>query len=124
MLSKGGFTFAAPAYIPTLMTDFEKAVLARYTPCNFTNASEIALAMAVVHVELVLIHPFREGNGRLARLLAILMALQAGLPVLEFGLLDVERERYFAAVRVGMDRDYEPMRKLFAEIIEMSVSKP
>jgi len=37
-----------------------------------------ATALAEVHAELILIHPFREGNGRLARLLALLMALQAG----------------------------------------------
>jgi len=41
--------------------------------------------MAVVHVELVLIHPFRDGNGRVARILSILMGLQAGLPALDFG---------------------------------------
>jgi hypothetical protein len=33
----------------------------------------------VVHAELLLIHPFREGNGRLARWLADLMALQPEL---------------------------------------------
>jgi hypothetical protein len=30
------------------------------------------------------IHPFREGHDRLGRLLAVLMALHAGLPVLDF----------------------------------------
>jgi len=33
---------------------------------------------AEVHTELVLIHPFREGNGRCSRILASIMALQAG----------------------------------------------
>jgi len=46
---------------------------------------EVIKALAVVHTELVLIHPFRaEGNGRVARMLATLMALQAGLPPLDF----------------------------------------
>ena len=31
----------------------------------------VAEALAVVHAELILIHPFREGNGRVARLLAL-----------------------------------------------------
>lgn len=123
MMSKSGFAFAAPAHIPVLMNDFETSVLARYTPCQFTNSNDIAFAMAVVHVELVLIHPFREGNGRLARLLTTLMALQSGLPLLEFGLLDADRERYFAAVRAGMDRNYGLMQQLFNDVIEMSVSR-
>jgi len=72
--------------------------------------------------ELMLIHPFREGNGRLGRILATLMALQAGLPVLDFSELDGERrEEYFAAVRSGLGRDYLPMKRLFDYIIEKSL---
>ena len=81
----------------------------------------ITLALAEVHVELMLIHPLREGNGRLGRMLATLMALQAGLPILDFSDWDGEkRETYFAAIRAGLDRDYVPMQKLFAGIIETS----
>jgi len=41
----------------------------------------------------------REGNGRLARLLATLMALQAGLPLLDFSGFEQERQKeYFTAV--------------------------
>jgi len=55
-------------------------------------------------------------------MLATLMALQAGLPVLDFSLLDGDRrEEYFAAVRAGLDRDYLPMKRLFADIIEKSL---
>ncbi|WP_342792645.1 Fic family protein [Geomonas ferrireducens] len=76
------------------------------------------IVTAEVHVELMLIHPFREGSGRLWRMLATLMALQAGLPILDFSDWDGEtREPYFAAVRAGLDRDYIPMQKLFAGII-------
>lgn len=74
-------------------------------------------------MELMLIHPFREGNGRLGRMLATLMALQAGLPILEFSELDdAMREEYFAAVRAGIDRNYRPMKRLFADIIERSLT--
>lgn len=47
----------------------------------------------------MLIHPFREGNGRKARILAMLMGLQAGLPALCFDKLSGRnREQYFPAV--------------------------
>ena len=54
-------------------------------------------------------------------MLATLMALQAGLPILDFSDWDGEmREAYFASVRAGLDRDYVPMQGLFAGIIESS----
>ncbi len=122
-ISKGGFDFAQSRFVPTLMDEFERRQLRTYTPCRFENRDEITRALAEVHVELILIHPFREGNGRLGRILATLMALQAGLPILDFSELDGERrEEYFAAVRAGMDRDYLPMKRLFTDIIERSLT--
>ena len=121
-LSKGDFDFAVAHVIPTLLDEFERRQLRKYTPCLFPTHDEVAHALAEVHVELMLIHPFREGNGRLGRLLATLMALQAGLPILEFGeIVDVRKEEYFAAVRAGLDRNYQPMKRLFKDVIERSL---
>ncbi len=79
-------------------------------------------ALAEVHAELVLIHPFREGNGRCSRIVTSIMALQAGLPVLDFSIISgPTKSNYFVAVQAGMDRNYDPMEKLFAEIIERSI---
>jgi cell filamentation protein len=117
-VGKGGFMFAAATRIPALMDEFEAGPLQEHTPCRFRTEREVARAIAVVHVELVLIHPFREGNGRLARLLATLMALQADLPPLDFGgIRGPKRHDYFAAVRSGLDRDYEPMERVFSAVI-------
>jgi cell filamentation protein len=117
-LSKGDFPFAAANQIPRLMIEFEKGPLREYTPCRFTEMSEIARAIAVVHTELLLIHPFREGNGRVPRLLAVLMALQAGLPPLDFGnIKGRKRQEYFRAVQAGLDRDYKPMEEVFSAVI-------
>jgi len=117
-LSKGDFPFAAANQIPRLMMEFEKGPLREYTPCQFTVMTEIVRAIAFVHTELLLIHPFREGNGRVARLLAILMALQAGLPPLDFGSIKGrKRQEYFAAVQAGLGRDYKPMEGVFNAVI-------
>lgn len=123
-VSKGNFFFASAARIPDLMVEFERNVLVRYTPCNFKDRSTIARALAETHVELVLIHPFREGNGRLARILSILMALQAGLPLLNFSAIVEEKKKqeYFSAVQEGLDKNYAPMERLFSEVIERSLA--
>jgi cell filamentation protein len=123
-LSKGGFPFAAANQIPRLMKFFEKNELKKHTPCNFESLEKIIEAIAVVHVELVLIHPFREGNGRMSRLVANLMALQAGLPPLDFsGIKNKKRQEYFAAVRAGLNRDYKPMIKIFESVIKRTLKK-
>lgn len=122
LMSKGNFMFAAPAHIPQLMDDFQRELLQKYTPCIFDSRQDIITALAIVHTELILIHPFREGNGRLARLLATLMALQAGLPPLDFSGFEQERqEEYFSAVRYGLDRNYKPMEKVFTDVITRSL---
>ena len=92
-VSKGDFPFASAIHIPSLMTQFERDVLNRTTPCNFKGRGEVVHALAETHIELVLIHPFREGNGRVARILTTLMALQAGLPLLKFDLITGERKK-------------------------------
>lgn len=123
-ISKDGFLFAAAGQIPGLMGEFEKGPLKEHTPCRYSSNEEVAHAIAIVHTELVLIHPFREGNGRAARILSILMALQAGLPPLDFGgIRGKKREEYFAAVRAGLDRDYMPMEKIFTCVISRTLRK-
>jgi cell filamentation protein len=117
-ISKDDFDFAMARYVPKLMQDFENGVLKIYTPCLFKSDDEIVTALAIVHTELMLIHPFREGNGRAGRLLAVLMAFQAGLPGLDFtGIRGEKRKEYFTAVQVGMGQDYEPMKKIFKSVL-------
>lgn len=120
-ISKGGFPFAMSAQVPRLMQEFERDVLARYTPCAFDDPEKVLEALAITHCELVLIHPFREGNGRVSRLLSTLMALQAGLPLLNFGVIKgKQRKAYFAAVQAGMGRNYRSMQEIFRRVIQAS----
>ncbi len=117
-ISKGGFPFAAPAFIPELMYEFEKNSLQPYTPCVLQERKDAATAIAIVHTEFLLIHPFREGNGRIARLLATLMALQAGLPFLDYSKLKgKKKDFYFSAVREGLNKNYAPMQQVFSDVI-------
>jgi len=122
-LGKGGFQFASAHLIPKLMADFEYGALRVHTPCKAVEVPTVAAALAETHVELVLIHPFREGNGRISRLLCVLMALQAGLPFLDFSAMAGDRKpEYLNAVQKGLDRDYTKMTSFFIEIIRATTS--
>jgi cell filamentation protein len=108
-IGKGGFQFAHARLIQGLMAELERGALKTHTPCSASNDADLAFALAVVHAELILVHPFREGNGRLARLLAMLMALQAGLPPLDFSpMLGRGRRAYIGGIHAAMGRDYWP----------------
>lgn len=120
-IGKGGFQFAHAPLIPRLMSELERGPLRRHTPCRQADEAAVAHAIAEVHAELVLVHPFRDGNGRLARLLALLMALQADLPPLDFSpIAGRGRHVYIAAIHAAMGADYAPLEKLFLRIIVRS----
>lgn len=120
-IGKGGFQFAHAPLIAGLMSELERGALARHTPCRPGQDEAIAAALAEVHAELILIHPFREGNGRLARLLALLMALQAGLPPLDFSPLTGRgRPTYIAGIHAALGREYRPLAAMFGRVIARS----
>lgn len=122
-IAKGGFMFAAVGRIPQLMEQFERNELADQTPCAGMDSARLARALAHTHGELVLIHPFREGNGRCARVLAYLMAVQAGMPSLDFSVFAGRGKRaYVAAIHAAVGRDYEPLRRLFDAAISRTWS--
>jgi len=121
-MHKSDFSFAFPEQIPKLMDGFEKSLLKKFTPCHFKSHAEIITALAVVHTELVIIHPFREGNGRVARMLAILMGLQAGLPPLDFqDMITKDKEEYIRAIQIGVSGNYTPMEKVFGDVIRKTL---
>ena len=120
-IGKGGFQFAHAGLIQGLMAELEWGALKKRTPCRPADDAALALALAEVHAELILVHPFREGNGRLARLLALLMALQARLPPLDFSpMLGRGRLRYIGGIHAAMGRDYRPLAAVFQKIIVRS----
>lgn len=120
-IARGGFMFAAAQQVPRLMAEFERKVLAAETPCIGMESERLAVALAQVHAELVLIHPFRDGNGRCARLLSLLMALQARMPTLDFGSFSGRgKRRYVAAIQSALSREYLPLQACFARAIRLT----
>ncbi|MCH8978343.1 MAG: Fic family protein [Armatimonadetes bacterium] len=82
-------------------------------------------ATAFVHGELLLVHPFREGNGRLARWLADLMAVQGGVPPLDWGFevgTEARTEEYFAALRRAFMKERGDLESLIDGAITRSLT--
>ena len=105
------------AQIPRLLADFERSCLARWTPCHGMDTDPLAEAMAITHVEFILIHPFREGNGRLSRLLADVMAVQSGRGPLDYSAWNAHKAAYIQAIHQGVEMNYAPMKQLFVQAL-------
>jgi cell filamentation protein len=120
-IGKGGFQFAHAPLIARLMAELERGALRQHTPCHAADDAEVARALAEVHAELILVHPFRDGNGRLARLVALLMALQAGLPPLDFSPMTGRGKRvYIAGIHAALNRNYAPLTATMLRVIDRS----
>jgi len=115
-MGKGDFQFATASLIPNLMKTFEQNFLVPMVCHEGMSDDDLVESLATIHIEFILVHPFREGNGRLSRLLAVVMALQAGRPVLDFSWLDQHKDEYFLAVQAGLDNE-EPMKAVFKQVL-------
>lgn len=118
-LDEGGLPFTHVPLIAARMAVFGTDVLGRYTPCGGADDAMVVRSLARVHAELILIHPFRDGNARLARLMTVLMATQAGLTSLRLSALAGTGKRTYAqAIQAAMKLEYAPLESLFAAALD------
>lgn len=116
-MRKGSFDFASARQIPSLLNNVEKSLLSKFGDLPNTNEESLIRFLAKVHVEFILIHPFREGNGRIARLLLDMIADKAGFSLLNYDLWDENKAFYFKAIQAGVAGDYQHMERLIGDVL-------
>lgn len=125
-MSKAGFTWPLAFRVSANMDAFEANLLRKLTPFRFPKMDEGCLALAKVHAEFLLIHPFREGNGRMARWLTDLMCLQAGLPQVNYAFVGRGSRRrkaaYLHGVIQGYEQNYRPLADFFLEALDITTT--
>ncbi len=106
--AQGNVIFTPPpsGEVPALMRDFGLWLR------RGSDGRPAPVAAALVHLELVAIHPFYDGNGRTARALARLVLLRhgyglGGLVSLD-AYLDNDRRAYFDAIKASAGAAYRP----------------
>jgi cell filamentation protein len=111
-MSKGGFLFPVAKFISQNMDNFEKEILLKL-PARYESNADLIKDIAKVHGEFLFIHPFREGNGRTARLIPNLMVRKQGMKGLNFEKITEKIfPEYVIAIQSVADRNYKPMEKI------------
>ncbi|MDR3314802.1 MAG: Fic family protein [Oscillospiraceae bacterium] len=97
---------AIACYCPPMQVDSEMdAFISVYS--NEMKQAHPVVRATWAHYTFVTIHPFQDGNGRMARLVASLILIQGGL--LPFALERTQRPQYFAALEKADAGIYQPL---------------
>ena len=99
--------------IPQLMEDF-----VRWAKENAGYANIIEYA-ATLHYRFVWIHPFVDGNGRVARLLMNLILIRAGYPPTI--ILNSDRKKYYNALTRADRGEFQTFFKVIGQAVERSL---
>lgn len=112
----GGSRFRPPAYreIPARMHAFISELNE-----DKGRLSPVELA-ALAHFRIVDIHPFLDGNGRVARLLMNLVLVKHGYPITI--VQKAERNRYYAVLEKAHFGDLKPFMDFTARAVERSLN--
>ena len=101
------------------------ALMGRFIEWLRGYAGHPLVRVALLHLNLVAVHPFLDGNGRTARVLSTLELMRSGVRAPE--LLSVEmylaahRDEYFERLRTTLGATYQPDRHSATEWIEYYV---
>ena len=120
-LSKGGFVFASAQFLDQTMQYFENEML-KDLPKKYESKEDLLNDIAKIHAELLFIHPFREGNGRTARILTNLMCRKYESEPPHWELINKNEKEplnfgiYVKAVQQAANQDYTLMQQIFKQI--------
>ncbi|WEV44498.1 Fic family protein [Lactobacillus sp. ESL0684] len=110
--------YALPFEIPEKMQQLQ----------NWSNQARISLHPVQyatdLHQKFVTIHPFRDGNGRTARLLMNLVLTENGYPVINVNPSKNARDKYMQALASAEspENNSQPFRDLIADYVEKELN--
>jgi len=86
---------------------------------DYTSLDALCADLAQIMADFLFIHPYREGNGRMSRLLNDILLAKNGFPMI--GMDMKEKEDYIRRVQAGYTQDYEPLTELICEKVNEKI---
>ncbi|MEK7543528.1 MAG: Fic family protein [Patescibacteria group bacterium] len=120
---------AAPYYqLPELMTnlcrDLDERLRQLPNPTGEAFIVEVTNLLAWFQHGLVFIHPFQDYNGRIARMITILILLNLNLPPIEIKAeTKMDRIRYIIAMQRADDGDFIKLESLIHQALQEALER-
>jgi len=100
---------------------------ARYMRCEGMQAvtQSIVIRMALAHAHFEAVHPFRDGNGRVGRLLLpLMMAAEKHIPLYLSPYIEGNKADYYAGLKAAQQRlDWDPLVGFLSRAIIATVEE-
>ncbi|MBI3683050.1 MAG: Fic family protein [Acidobacteria bacterium] len=120
-ISGSAYKPPGPESLPSQMEDFARWLGAASVTETGHGSTEGLIRAAVAHSWFVYIHPFIDGNGRVARLLMNLMLMRYGYPIAI--ITKEDRLRYYDALEISQTSDLSAFLALLTECIHESLEE-
>ena len=115
-ISGSNYLPPGPESVPSEMGLFGSWLAANTRADSQEDVAHGIISAAIAHTWLVIIHPFVDGNGRVARLLMNLVLMRAGVPIAI--ITHDDRPRYIDALEQAQESDMSPFLSLLSDCIE------
>jgi len=118
ILPQAELQFCRSKHIAAAMADYEREYLSKFTPLPKNKLDCCSEVLAKLHAEFIIIHPFRDGNGRTGRYMIDSLLVQVGLSSIDWntvfhkGMAD-----YHKGIQQSVSRDYSLLASLFREFM-------
>ncbi|WP_251197301.1 Fic family protein [Anaerotardibacter muris] len=121
-------TLATARFVPPVEEDMIEAFSQLEHFIHKDSDLPVLARIALTHYQFEVVHPFIDGNGRIGRILTVLMLLEARqIPAPILPLSDVLRERamgYYGAIEaVELDGDFEGWIRFFVNVIREAATR-
>lgn len=125
----GGGHIANSTYNPPPPADIAQTLAQsiQYLCCEGLEAvnQHLVTRMAIAHAHFEAVHPFRDGNGRVGRLLLpLMMAADGQTPLYLSSYIEAHKEEYYAALKAAQQRlDWDRCVAFFSDAVTNTVSE-
>lgn len=118
-MSKEGFPFPPADLINSEMRCIDKNLFNKINYNAEATLEELAELLAYISAELTIIHPFREGNGRIIRVILDIISIAFNKKPANWGQLTKkeDKERYLTYMYAGYKKDYEPLTEFIYTLL-------